>query len=318
MEYKDYYAILGVDKKADQKKIKAAYRELARKYHPDKNKDPGAAEKFKQINEAYEVLGDPEKRAKYDSIPPGWNEAYGFNWANDGARFAGPWQKGRKGQGIRFTFGSQGEDGFSDFFRMFFGEDRDFHTGRDHFEDFRRTAYKGADYESGINITLREAYTGTERTVRVDGREIKVKIPAGVQNGTRLRLAGQGGPGGEGGPSGDLFLKVKILPHHFYAVQGKDIVCDLPISPSEAVLGAEVEFPFFKGTVKVKVPPGSQSGDTLRLKGLGMPGEKGSLPGNLLVKLAITVPKNPTPEEKRLFEELAAVSKDNPRAGLVI
>lgn len=319
MEYKDYYAILGVDKKADQKKIKTAFRELARKYHPDKNKAPGAAEKFKQINEAYEVLSDPEKRAKYDTIPPGWNEAHGFNWAHDGARFAGPWRKGRQGQGIRFTFGTQGEEGFSDFFRMFFGGDRGgFDTGGAPFEDFHRTAYKGADYEGSISITLREAYTGTEKAVRVNGSEIRVKVPAGVPNGTRLRLAGQGGPGGEGAPRGDLFLTVKVLPHPIFTVQGKDLVCDLPITPSEAVLGAEVEFPCFKGTVKVKVPPGSQTGDTLRLKGLGMPGERGSLPGNLLVRLAITVPKNPTPEEKRLFEELAGVSGDNPRAGLVI
>lgn len=319
MEYKDYYAVLGVDKKADQKEIKAAYRKLARKYHPDRNKQPGAADKFKQVNEAYEVLSDPEKRETYDTIPPGWNEAQGFSWANDGARWAGPWRKGHDGQGIRFTVGSQGADGFSDFFRMFFGGGGGgFQAGAAPYEDFRRTAYKGADYEGSITITLREAYTGTEREVRVNGSEIRVKVPAGVANGTRLRLAGQGGPGSEGAPRGDLFLKVKVLRHHFYTVQGKDLVCDLPVAPHEALLGAEVEFPAFKGTVTVKVPPGSQTGDTLRLKGLGMPGEHGAAPGHLLVKLAIKVPERPTPEEKRLYTELAAAAGADPRAGLTI
>ncbi|MDA8097430.1 MAG: J domain-containing protein [Clostridia bacterium] len=319
MEYKDYYAMLGVDKKADQKAIKAAYRNLARKYHPDQNKDQGAVEKFKEINEAYEVLSDPEKRAKYDTIPPGWNEAHGFNWANDGARHAGPWWRGQDGQGVRFTFGSRGADGFSDFFRVFFsGDGGDFQAGGQPFEDFQRGAYKGADYEGSITITLREAFTGAEKIVRVNGTDICVKVPAGVASGTKLRLAGQGGDGGQGTRRGDLFLKVRVLPHGFFSVQGKDLVCELLVTASEAALGAEVQFPSFKGTVKVKVPPGSKSGDTLRLKGLGMPGDLGTSPGNILVRIMISVPQHLTPEERTVFEELARVSNHNPRSGIVI
>lgn len=320
MEYRDYYAILGVDKKADQKAIKSAYRGLARRFHPDQNKDPGAVEKFKEINEAYEVLSDPEKRSKYDTIPPGWNEAHGFSWNHDGARHAGPWRKGQDGQGVRFTFGSRGADGFSDFFRTFFtGDAANFQSGAaDPFGDYQRGSYKGADYEGHLTVTLREAFSGTEKTVRVNGADIRVKVPAGISTGTKLRLAGQGGEGGQRARRGDLYLKVKVLPHGFFSLQGKDLVCDLPVTADEAAMGADVEFPSFKGTVKVKIPPGSQSGDTLRLKGMGMPGEGGTSPGSILVKIMISVPSPLSEEEQHIFQELRRVSSHRPRSTIVI
>lgn len=317
MEYKDYYAILGVDKQADQKKIKEAYRKLARRYHPDRNKDPAATARFKEISEAYEVLGDPEKRARYDAISQDW-QTFGAGWAADGFRHAGPWWRGQNGsQGIRFTFGSQGAEGFSDFFRMFFsGATDDFFT--DYGFGRQRTAHRGLDLEATLEITLREAYLGTEKNVRFDGYAAQLRIPPGTGDGTRIKVPQKGEPGAGGGPAGDLYVTVRIRPHHFFRLSGRDLECTLPVTVTEAALGARVEFPFFKGTVSVNVPPGSQNGTTLRLKGLGLPAAGGEPAGNLLVKLEIRIPEKMTPREKELLQKLQEASGFNPRSNLMI
>ncbi|MEW6459422.1 MAG: DnaJ C-terminal domain-containing protein [Bacillota bacterium] len=319
MEYKDYYAILGVDRKADQKQIKAAYRKLARKYHPDQSKERDAAARFKEISEAYEVLGNPDKRAKYDEIPKDWNEAFGFHRADGGFRHAGPWGRGQNGsQGVRFTFGGEGADGFSEFFRMFFsGETEGPFGGRDVF-GARRSAYRGADLEGTVEITLWEAFHGTEKTLSFNGQTFRLRVPPGTEDGTRIRVPSGGQPGAYGGSAGDFYVHIRVRPHHFFALKGRDLECTLPVTVPEAALGAKVEFPYLKGMVSVNIPPGSQNGTILRLKRLGLPGADGKPPGNLLVRLEIRIPERPTAEEKELFEKLRHVSRFNPRTGLVV
>lgn len=312
MEYKDYYAILGVDRKADQKQIKDAYRKLARKYHPDQSKEPDAVARFKEISEAYEVLGNPDKRAKYDSIPEGWNEAFGFDWATNGARHAGPWWRGKDGgQGVRFTFGSQSADGFSDFFRVFFGGADDLFTTAPR---YARDTHRKQDVEGTLEITLREAYQGAEKSIRFNGHTSKIRIIPGTGDGSRIRLPGAGDPGN----GGDLYVNIRVQPHHFFRLQGRDLECTLPVTVTEAALGARVEFPFLKGSVSVKIPPGSQNGRTLRLKGLGLPAAGRKPAGNLLVRLEIRIPETLTAQEKEAFEQLQKASGFNPRADLVV
>jgi curved DNA-binding protein len=314
LEYKDYYAILGVDRKADQKQIKEAYRKLARKYHPDRSKEPSAAARFKEISEAYEVLGNPEKRAKYDAIPRNWRRAFGFDWATDSYRHAGPWRRSQSGgQGIRFTFGSPGAEGFSDFFKMFFSGAVD-----DFFADYgsysaRETMYRSQDLEGTLEISLREAYLGTEKSIRFNGRTFQLRIPPGTGDGTRIKVPGIGGD-----PAGGLYVQIRIRPHHFFRLNGRDLECTLPVTVTEATLGARVEFPFFKGTVSVNVPPGSQNGTTLRLKGLGLPAAGGEPAGNLLVRLELRIPEMLSAREKELLAQLQKVSGFNPRADLAI
>jgi len=322
MEYKDYYAVLGVDRKADQKQIKAAYRKLARKYHPDQSKEPNAAARFKEISEAYEVLGNPDKRAKYDEIPEDWNEVFGFHRTDGGFRHAGPWGGAQNGgQGVRFTFGGgEGADGFSDFFRMFFGggEMEGPFGGRDVFGGGRAAAYRGVDLEGTVEITLREAFHGTEKTFSFNGQTFRLKVPAGTEGGARLRVPSAGRPGSYGGSAGDLYVHIRVRPHHFFGLKGRDLECTLPVTVPEAALGAKVEFPYLKGTVTVNVPPGSQNGTVLRLKRLGLPGADGRPPGNLLVRLEIRLPERPSAEEKELLEKLRDVSRFNPRTGLTV
>lgn len=319
MEYKDYYAILGVDRKADQKQIKAAYRKLARQYHPDQSKDPNAAARFKEISEAYEVLGNPDKRAKYDEIPEDWNEAFGFHRAGGGFRHAGPWGRGQNGgQGVRFTFGGEGANGFSDFFRMFFSGERDDPFGSRDVFDARRGTYRGVDLEGTVEITLREAFHGTEKMLQFNGHTFRLRVPPGTEDRTRIKAPSGGEPGGYGGPAGDLFVHIRVRPHHFFQLKGRDLECTLPVTVPEAALGAKVEFPYLKGTVSVNIPPGSQNGTILRLKRLGLPGADGKPPGNLLVRLDIRIPERLTAKEKELLAELQDVSRFNPRAGLIV
>lgn len=328
MEYKDYYAILGVDRKADQKQIKAAYRKLARKYHPDQSKEPDAAARFKEISEAYEVLGNSDKRAQYDEIPEDWSEAFGFHRGEGGFRHAGPWGRAQNGgQGVRFTFGGgggEGADGFSDFFRIFFGGggvgggmEAPF-GGRDVFGGGRTAAYRGADVEGTAEISLREAFHGTEKQLSFNGQTFRLKVPAGTEDGARIRVPSGGQPGAYGGSAGDLYVRIRVRPHHFYGLKGRDLECALPVTVPEAALGAKVEFPYLKGTVTVNVPPGSQNGTVLRLKRLGLPGADGKPPGNLLVRLEVRLPERPSAAEKELLEKLRDVSRFNPRAGLVV
>ncbi|AER67322.1 chaperone DnaJ domain protein [Thermovirga lienii DSM 17291] len=306
MEYKDYYKILGVDRNATQEEIQKAYRKLAKKYHPDANKDPAATEKFKEINEAYEVLKDPEKRKRYDALgsgwqhgqeftpPPGWEEIFNF-----GTR------RSSKGAG---SF-------FSDFFEAFFGDSAFF--SQSPFETSTRTTIKGQDIEAPLELTLEEVLKGGKKkiSINIGGQQktLEVTIPKGVTEGSRLRLASQGAPSPTGGPPGDLYLRVHIKPDPRFGVNGHDLTMRLDLAPWEAALGSTVTIPTLTGTVQLKVPPGTQSGQVLRLRGKGLPKRTGGN-GDLLATVRIVVPKNLTEKERALFEELAKESPFNPRA----
>ena len=310
MQFKDYYKILGVDKNADAKTIKKAYRELARRYHPDAN--PGnkeAEEKFKEISEAYEVLSDPEKRKRYDELGSSW-ENYDFD------RFAGGfgrWQEAGPG-GFRVRFESPHYGGFSDFFKMFFG-DLDPFTDAGLFFGRRWSAGTGfetehgagagerpkTDVEAPLELSLEEAFNGVEKEVLAGGRRLKVKIPPGVRDGYKVRLRRGGGSAG-----GDIYLVVKLREHPLFKVlDNGDLECEVPLLPHEAVLGSKIEVPSLKGAVTLKIPPGTQSGKVFRLRGLGLPSPGGGAPGNLLVKVKIVIPESLSPEEKELYRKLA-------------
>lgn len=324
LEYKDYYATLGVPKTATPEEIKQAFRKLARIHHPDvaKNKVAGEA-KFKDLNEAYEVLGDPEKRRRYDEL--------GANW-QDGGAAAGP----RAGQGFRrrgtaagpnvdFEFGGTG---FSDFFESFFGSGgragRSPFSGHPEEEGDYGTEYAqpGRDVEADILVTLEEALKGSRRKVTLRRADeaggpprsdtYQVKIPAGVREGQRIRLAGQGSPGFGGGPTGDLYLRVKLARHPDFTVEGADLFYDLDLAPWEAVLGVQAKVPALDGATSLRVPPHTSSGSRLRLRGLGLPREDGTR-GDLYAVVAIRVPESSSPEERALWEKLAASSSFRPR-----
>jgi curved DNA-binding protein len=296
--FRDYYEVLGVPRGAGDEEIRSAYRKLAREYHPDVNKDPGAEDRFKEVSEAYEVLRDPEKREKYERL--------GANWK------AGEDVSGASGFGGGFGGGGAQEfgdgDGFSDFFESFFGGRR----GSPGFEGF---SMRGGDQEASLEVTLEEAARGGKRMISLaDGRDFEVQIPPGVRDGQKIRLAGQGGEGASGGPAGDLYLRVRIKRHPRFRREGDDLVVEIPVAPWEAALGATVPVPTLDGNAKVKVPAGSSSGRRLRLKGEGMPGP-GGRKGDLYASLRIVVPKKLEKRERELFEELAAVSRFDPRQG---
>ncbi|MCU0573390.1 MAG: DnaJ domain-containing protein [Syntrophobacteraceae bacterium] len=324
--FRDYYEVLGVDRKASQEEIQRAYRKLARKYHPDVNKAKDAEDRFKEIGEAYEVLKDPDKRSKYDQLganwkdgqefrpPPGWEQHFGFG-------------SGMGGGQTEFRWSSGGGGDFSDFFEMLFGG-RGFRSAgaRGGAGQGPVWSQAGADQEAVVRIRLEDAFHGATRsitlqsqTVTPDGkvsvqeRSYDVKIPVGVLPGQKIRLSGQGGEGMGGGPRGDLYLKVEIDPHPIYRLEGRDLHMTLHVAPWEAALGAEVEVPTPAGPVTLKVPPGSQSGQKMRLRGKGMPSPKGS-PGNLYAVISIMVPKIPSAAERELFEKLRESSSFNPRA----
>jgi DnaJ-class molecular chaperone len=312
---RDFYEVLGVPRTADQDEIQRAYRKLARKYHPDVNKAPHAEDRFKEASEAYAVLSDPEQRKRYDAfgedfrrVPPDVDPQ---TWARARAR-AGAGGRARAGAGAGgfggFGTGAEEVD-LEDLFGGIFGG----RAGRGRRAGgFGWGPMPGADQEAELEVTLDEAYRGGHRTISLDGRTIDVNIPAGVTDGQRIRLAGQGGRGGDGGQPGDLYLIVRIRPDPRYRVDGRDISVRLPLAPWEAALGttAPVETP--GGEAKVKVPPGSSSGRKLRLRGRGLPNPRGK-PGDLFAEVQIKVPPRPNPEEKRLFEELAAKSSFDPR-----
>ena len=306
MEYKDYYKTLGVGKSATADEIKKAYRKLARKHHPDVNPgDKKAEERFKDINEAYEVLGDPGKRARYDQLGSSYQEwqqrgaPEGFDW--------GRWTSGSPG-GTRVEYGSNlndlfGQGGlgdFSDFFNAIFG-------GAGASSARRRAApRRGQDYTHPVEVTLEEAYTGTTRLLQVDSRRLEVKIPAGVRTGSRVRVRGEGGTGRAGGDQGDLYLKVDVLPHAVFERVGDDLHCDVAVDLYTAILGGSVSVPTLKGSLTLKIPPETQNGRTFRLKGQGMPalGPKGAH-GDLLAKVQVKLPQDLSEKEKDLFKELA-------------
>lgn len=309
--YQDYYATLGVGKTATQEEIQRAYRKLARKYHPDISKESSAEEKFKQINEAYEVLGDPQKRARYDQ----------FGSGRDG-QFTNQGYQG--GENVRFHFSNADPGQFSDFFQNLFGGGWNF--GEE--SELRGGGVRkrrGRDHESSISITLADAYHGARKSIELekveaDGngrptrtrRSYDVTIPPGVTDGSLIRLAGQGGSGSGGAEAGDLFLRVSILPDSRFTLNGHDLAASVDITPWEAALGAKVVVPTVDGRISLTVPAGSQSGQTLRVHGKGMPIATGRY-GDLLVNLRIVVPKHLSARERHLFEELAKESRFDPR-----
>lgn len=313
VQFRDYYETLGVSKTASEDEIRSAFRKLARKYHPDVAKDKKTAEeKFKQINEAYEVLSDPEKRRKYDQLGADWNQPGGFQpppgWDAQGAPGGGfrQWSGGGGNGGVEFEFGGTG---FSDFFEAFFGGGR----GRSAFGGFggrQATAERGADVEADIMVTLEEAIHGSTRTVslrRGGSNKIEtyqVKIPQGVHEGQRIRLAGQGEAGERGGQSGDLFLRVRLARHPDFSVEGSDLVHEAKIAPWQAVLGTELTVSTLEGDVRLKIPPGTRGGQRFRLRGRGLPSSAGAR-GDLYVDVQIDVPKKITARERELWQELA-------------
>ncbi|MEL7591328.1 MAG: J domain-containing protein [Anaerolineaceae bacterium] len=306
MEYKDYYKILGVERKASQDDIKKAFRKLAMKYHPDQNKDnKQAEEKFKEINEAYEVLSDPKKRERYDQLGSSytqWQQRGGspgnFNWnewvSNQGA-------PGNQGD-FEDIFG-----GFSDFFSAIFGGMP--MSGRTQYRQAtrpgaRQVQRQPANFEQKVQITLEEAYSGTQRILQIEDRRIEVKIPAGAKNGTKVRVAGAGPASGYGQKS-DIYLVIEVLPHTKYTLDGSDLTTEVKVDLFTAVLGGTVTVNTLSGNVSLTIPPGTQPGQKFRLAGRGMPELKSPKTlGNLYVQVKVEIPKKLTDEQKRLFEDL--------------
>ncbi len=318
MEYKDYYKILGVPRNATEREIKAAYRKLARKHHPDVNKnDPRAEAKFKEVNEANEVLSDPAKRQRYDHLGPEW-AAY-----RPGAGAPPP------GAGGGYTVDLGGEDfgGFSEFFRTIFGGGFGGSQGSGGFGGGRPSAggrgggfggfeevfgqsgpAAGHDVEAPVELTLYEVLRGTTRTMQIgDGsrsRKVEVKIPPGVRDGSRVRVAGEGGPGAQGGPRGDLYLRVKTIPHPMFERKGEDLQTAVAVPLTTAVLGGEVSVPTLDGPVGIKVPPGSRPGRVFRLRNHGLPRLEGGGRGDVLATLNVELPARLGDREREIFEEL--------------
>lgn len=292
MEYKDYYKTMGLDKTATTEDIKRAYRKLARQYHPDVSKEKNAESRFKEINEAYEVLKDPEKRKSYDQLGSNWQNGQGFN----------PQDFGGFGQ----RSGGHGGGDFSDFFEQFFG------AGAARHSQPRQKA--GEDLQTELSISLEEAFHGAQKTLQYEcpvfeqGREqrvpkaIKVKVPAGVMDGQQIRISGQGSAGSHGAKAGDLYIKIKIQAHAKFEVQGRDLSLSLTIAPWEAALGATISVPTLGGAVEVKIPKGAKSGAKMRLKGRGLPGK---VVGDQYLILQIQVPVPMTPEQVALYEKMA-------------
>lgn len=321
VDFKDYYSVLGVARNASQEEIKQAFRKLARKYHPDVAKDKKAAEeKFKEINEANEVLGDPEKRRQYDELGTGWQQGG-----------AGP-RQGGAAAGEEFHFG--GSTGFSDFFEQFFGG----RSGRGHaasYDDlFRRAGRQGADagadyrmpgadIEGDVMVTLDEALHGAERQIslqRLDPATGKpetetftVRIPRGAMEGRRIRVPGKGGRGSGGAEPGDLLLRVRLAAHPDFEARGADLYCELELTPWEAVLGTQVSIRTLTGTMKLRVPAGTSSDGQLRVRGQGLPRSKSGDRGDFYAVVKIRVPAETAGRERELWEELARTSRFNPR-----
>jgi len=308
MIYKDYYKDLGVAKTATPGEIKKAYRTLAKKYHPDKTKgDKASEEKFKEINEANEVLSDPEKRKKYDQFGADWKhyeeagaQPGGFDWS----KYAG----NRGGQAHRTTTNEYNtmftDEGVNDFFEMLFGQRSGQRRGR------QSVTIKGEDLETETTLSLEETYHGTTRLIRLNDQTIKVTIKPGVADRQMLRIPGKGGAGLNGGPNGNLYLTVNIAPHHEFHRKGNDLQCDLPVELYTALLGGKTQIKTLKGKVTVNIPKGTPNGKELRLRGLGMPiyAKKNEF-GNLLVKINIVLPENLSEQEMGMFRELAALRK---------
>jgi len=331
VEFKDYYEILGVSRTATEEEIKKAFRKLARQYHPDVAKDKKRAEeKFKEINEAYEVLGSPETRKKYNELGANWKRGAGFQpppgWKRREWRSASP-----GGQGFEFQFGGTG---FSDFFEQFFargghfGGFRDFTRGEGRDNDAEafgkaELAQRGSDTQGDILVTLDEAMHGSVRSVsvrRTDPRTgetethtFRVRIPPGVQEGQLIRMAGKGEQGIGGAAPGDLYLRVRLAAHPDLRVRGADLYHDLELAPWETVLGTTVKVPALDGSVTVRIPAGTNNGRQLRVRGHGLPKGPAGERGDLYVVISVQIPSNLTAEERELWERLARVSDFKPR-----
>lgn len=291
MKYKDYYSALGVPRDASADDIKKAYRKLAQKFHPDVSKEKGSEERFKEIGEAYQTLKDPEKRAAYDQLGSGYQPGQDFRPPPD-------WEQ-------RFSSGEGGA--------QFSFDDLDL---GDLFEHFRTGSARartgpqpGRDYEANAELTLEDAFRGAE----FDLNGTRVRIPRGATDGQRLRIRGKGGPGANGGPAGDLYLNIALRPHAIFRPAGHDLFMDLPLSPWEAALGAEVEVPTLAGPVSLKVPAGTSTGRKLRLGKRGLP-KPGGGEGDLYAIAQVVNPTTLDDREKELFEALRAHSKFDPRA----
>lgn len=318
MDFKDYYAILGVPRTASADDLKKAFRQLARKFHPDVAKDKrGAEEKFKEVNEAYEVLSDPEKRRRYDTL--------GANW-QDGAppppRRGGRRQPGPAGTEEEYEFNFGGSTGFSDFFEQFFGRSR----GRrmptmdedDHLRGGARGSMRGRDIEGDILVTLREVLNGAQRTINlqrsdpysgeVESQTLKVRVPAGVRDGQVIRARGKGSPGIGRGEPGDLLLHVRLAADPDFRAEGSDLYYELSVAPWDAVLGCTRKVPTLSGRIAVKIPPGTANGHTLRVREHGLPSTDSSTRGDFYVVVSIDVPTQITAEQRTLWEKLRALA----------
>lgn len=305
-EYKDYYQIMGVARDVGQDELKRVYRRLARKYHPDVSKEKDAEARFKELQEAYEVLKDPQKRAAYDQLGSNWRQGQEFRPPPD-------W-----GQNFEFStaFGEQ-EGGFSDFFSSLFGGAAA-RGGRAR-GGARGFAMAGDDQVATIEIDLEDSFRGGTQTIELksprmgEPRTLKITIPQGIVEGQRIRLAGQGSPGHGGGPAGDLYLEVRFRKHKLFQVEGRDVTLTLPIAPWEAALGATVPTPTLAGPVDLRIPPNAKAGQRLRLKGRGLPG---ATPGDQYVVLKIVLPPADSPQARELYERMQSELPFDPRAEL--
>ncbi|MEB3338420.1 MAG: DnaJ C-terminal domain-containing protein [Leptolyngbyaceae bacterium] len=316
-DFKDYYAVLGVSKTATPEEIKQAYRKLARKYHPDLNPGDKAAEtKFKDLNEAQEVLLDPEKRQKYDQ--------FGQYWQQAAAGAPSPGSAGFRTEGFDFDQYGNFEEFINDLLGGGFGRtSRTRRTARtpgwgtEGFGDFTgyQTQVPAPDTEAAIALTLSEAFHGVQKRLQVDHETITVRIPAGVKPGNRIRVKGKGGSSPFSSQRGDLYLTINLVPHPFFQFDGEDLTCEIPIRPDEAVLGSQIKAPTPDGRVTLKIPPGVPSGQSLRLRGKGFPQQHGQR-SDLIVKLQIVPPKTLSEIERESYEKIQASTHFDPRTQL--
>ncbi|MDX1471741.1 MAG: J domain-containing protein [Flavobacteriaceae bacterium] len=303
MEFIDYYKILGIDKSASDKEIKKAYRKLARKYHPDLNPDDKDAEvKFKQINEAHEVLANPENRKKYDQYGKDWKHAEEFEKAKQ-RQGQYQYQSGGQDFGGGFGGGNFNDSEFSDFFETMFGGRGRARGGS------QQMKFRGQDFNAELNLSLTDVYKKQKQTLTVNGKNIRLTIPAGVEDGQTIKIRGHGGPGINGGPAGDLYITFRINNNTHFKRDGSSLYKDVDIDLFTAVLGGDIVVDTMDGKVKLKVKPGTQSGSQVKLKSKGFPVyKKEGQFGNLIVTYTVKIPKNLTDQQKELFEKLKAIS----------